>query len=102
MTTKTLTYTYDEIPAIAAKRGVKGWEFRIRSMARQASIVRGTPYGDNVSLPFIAVRVTGEGHWPLKGAITLTREDGRKFRLALSAPIQQWSGFVNRFTVEEV
>jgi len=91
MTTKTLTYTYDEIPAIAAKRGVKGWESRIRSMAHHASIVSGTQYGDNVSLPFTAVRVSGQ--WPVKGAITLTREDGRKFRLALSA---------NRFTVEEV
>lgn len=88
-------FRYDEIPAIAAKRGVKGWESRIRSMAHHASVVSGTQYGDNVSLPFIAVRVTGEGHWPLKGAITLTREDGRKFRLALSANS-------NRFTVDEV
>lgn len=84
---------YDQIPAIAAKRGVKGWDDRIRSMAHHASIVSGNKYGDNVSLPFIAVRVTGEGHWPLKGAITLTREDGRKFRLGMKA---------RKFTVEAV
>lgn len=76
------TLQFHEVPAVAAQRGaLPAFGDRLHSLAWRASIVTGTMNGDQTRLGFTAMRVARQ--WPLRGSVTLTREDGKRFRLAL-------------------
>lgn len=72
---------YTEVAAEAVRRGaLKAFAYRVHEMARHAAVISGHPNGEHVALGFTSMRVAKS--WPVRGSITLTREDGVKFRLA--------------------
>ena len=93
MTLQEFTFPADEVPAMAVAKGVdRFYADRIRSMAWHASIVKGTPYGDNERLPFIGMAIKEPARWPLGGVgIVLTRQDGRRFALRFNKETRQFT-----------
>lgn len=82
--TTTKTFTPDQVAKLAVERGAdRFFESRIRDMADSAYTVTGRQHGDRQVAPFVAVRVA-KG-WPVRGSITLTREDGARFVLRMTA-----------------
>lgn len=74
---------YFDVAPLATQRGADPFfSGRIRDMAQHAAITHGTPNGDNHKLGFTGIRVAND--WPRRGSITLTREDGAKFRLHMT------------------
>lgn len=69
-------YTPNEVAFLAVKRGIRpGWHERIRNMADHGWTVKGSRHGDREVSYYTSVRVAT--NWPVRGSITLRREDGR-------------------------
>jgi hypothetical protein len=75
-TTDMTTYTPNEIAFAAVERGVRpGWHERIRDMANHGCTVTGRVNGDREVSRYTSLRVAA--NWPVRGSITLKREDGK-------------------------
>jgi hypothetical protein len=73
--TKT-TYNPVDVADLAVKRGLRpGWYHRVRSMADHGWTVKGRVNGDREVSRYTSVRVAA--NWPVRGSITLKREDGK-------------------------
>ncbi len=73
--TKT-TYNPVDVADLAVKRGLRpGWYYRVRSMADHGWTVKGRVNGDREVSRYTSVRVAA--NWPVRGSITLKREDGK-------------------------
>ena len=73
----------DQVAAEAVARGTDPYfRGRIRDMANHASITNGTENGDSTRSYFVGLRVA-KG-WPLRGSITLYREDGARAYLRMT------------------
>ena len=82
-------FSHHDVYRIATNRGadVRGFDRRLTDMASKASRYHfSLPGCIGVGLDFVAIRVAKA--WPTRGSIFLTREDGRRFRLFLTA--QTW------------
>lgn len=78
----TTTIHYTDVAAEAVRRGaLPAFADRAFELARHCAVVSGHLNGDHVALGFTSMRVAKS--WPLRGSITLVREDGVKFRLSL-------------------
>lgn len=83
-TTKPTRFSPEQVARLAVERGAdRFFQSRIRDMADCASTTAGRQYGDRKVAAFVAVRVA-KG-WPVRGSITLTREDGARFSLRMTA-----------------
>ena len=72
----TNTYNPVDVADLAVKRGMRsGWYGRVRSMADHGWTVRGSVNGDREVSRYTSVRVAA--NWPVRGSITLKREDGK-------------------------
>ena len=69
-------YNPVDVADLAIERGVSwSWYHRIRSMADHGWTVKGRVNGDREVSRYTSVRVAA--NWPVRGSITLKREDGK-------------------------
>jgi hypothetical protein len=77
------TYNPVDVADLAIKRGVPwSWYQRVRSMADHGWTVSGNVNGDREVSRYTSVRVAA--NWPVRGSITLKREDGKTVYLRYS------------------
>ena len=70
----------DDVASEAVRRGADKWfHERLRNMAGRAMCIKGHPNRDHINSPVVAMRVANG--WPLRGSVTITLENGQKFRL---------------------